>query len=421
MLGLPRGGVPVAFEVAAALGVPLDVIVVRKLGVPFQPELAMGAIGEDGVRIVNEEVVRRARRHARPSSPAVEARERLELARRAARFRGSHDRVSLAGRTALIVDDGIATGSTVRAACEVARAHGADPGDRGRAGRAARRGRAPAPGRRRGRRAREPGVVLRDRPVLRRLHADLRRRGRTTARTSRTSHAVGVRRRADGPRTGRSRRGGRDRRRPGRLAGHLTIPSGADGVVLFAHGSGSSRHSARNRFVADVLNRAGLGTLLFDLLTADEERDRSQRVRHRAARAATRRRDALAARAAARPVTPRSATSARAPAPPRPCGRQRDRGADVAAVVSRGGRPDLAGPRLAAVRAPTLLIVGGNDAGRARAEPQGPRPDALRDGAARSSRARRTSSRSRARSQPRPSSPATGSSTTSAWVRQPSG
>lgn len=124
VLGLPRGGVPVALEVARALGAPLDVIVVRKLGVPFQRELAMGAIGEGGTRVINGEIMRLA--HVSPAElAAVEERERIELERRALRFRGSRPRVSLAGRTALIVDDGIATGSTARAACQVARALGA--------------------------------------------------------------------------------------------------------------------------------------------------------------------------------------------------------------------------------------------------------------------------------------------------------
>lgn len=124
VLGLPRGGVPVAFEIANALRAPLDVIIVRKLGVPSQPELAMGAIGEGDVQIVNDEVVRRAR--VDPSEfAAIEARERQELARRAARFRGNNERVPMAGRTALVVDDGIATGSTAQAACLVARAQGA--------------------------------------------------------------------------------------------------------------------------------------------------------------------------------------------------------------------------------------------------------------------------------------------------------
>lgn len=124
VLGLPRGGVPVAAEVARALDAPLDVIVVRKLGVPFQPELGMGAIGEDGVRIVNEEIVRLAS-VSEAALATVEARERAELERRARRFRGDRPRIPLTGCTAVIVDDGIATGSTARAACQVARAHGA--------------------------------------------------------------------------------------------------------------------------------------------------------------------------------------------------------------------------------------------------------------------------------------------------------
>jgi putative phosphoribosyl transferase len=124
VLGLPRGGVPVAFEVAQELGAPLDVIVVRKLGVPFQPELAMGAIGEGGIRIINHEVVRGS--WIAPEEIAgVERRERQELERQARRFRAGRDRVDVTDRTAVVVDDGVATGSTARAACEVARGQGA--------------------------------------------------------------------------------------------------------------------------------------------------------------------------------------------------------------------------------------------------------------------------------------------------------
>jgi putative phosphoribosyl transferase len=124
VLGLPRGGVPVARQVADALHAPLDVIVVRKLGVPYQPELGMGAIGEDDALVVNDDIVRMAGVSDEVLA-AVEARERTELERRARRFRGSRPRISLEGKIALIVDDGIATGSTARAACQVARAHGA--------------------------------------------------------------------------------------------------------------------------------------------------------------------------------------------------------------------------------------------------------------------------------------------------------
>jgi uncharacterized protein (TIGR00369 family) len=121
ILGLPRGGVAVAAEVARALAAPLDIILVRKLGVPAQPELGMGAIGESGARVINPDVVRYA--HVSEAQLAeVERRERAELERRAHRFRGGVPHEPLAGRIAVIVDDGIATGSTARAACQVARA-----------------------------------------------------------------------------------------------------------------------------------------------------------------------------------------------------------------------------------------------------------------------------------------------------------
>lgn len=124
VLGLPRGGVPVAAEVGAALSAPLDVIVVRKLGAPFQPELAMGAIGEDGVRVENEEVVGSSGVSAMEFE-AIAERERAELNRLALRYRERRARFDLEGRCAVVVDDGIATGSTARAACQVARAQGA--------------------------------------------------------------------------------------------------------------------------------------------------------------------------------------------------------------------------------------------------------------------------------------------------------
>jgi len=124
VLGLPRGGVPVAAEIAHALGAPLDVLVVRKLGLPAQPELAMGAIGEGGVRVLNQTVVRTTG-VSEADLARVEAVERAELARQAGRFRDDRPPVVLAGRTALIVDDGIATGATALVACQVARALGA--------------------------------------------------------------------------------------------------------------------------------------------------------------------------------------------------------------------------------------------------------------------------------------------------------
>lgn len=123
VLGLPRGGVLVAYEVALALNAGLDVIVVRKLGLPSEPDLAMGAIGEGGVRVVNEEVIY-ATGMSDGELAAVESRERQELERRVARLRRDRAQAQLQGRVVLVVDDGIATGSTARAACQVARARG---------------------------------------------------------------------------------------------------------------------------------------------------------------------------------------------------------------------------------------------------------------------------------------------------------
>lgn len=121
---LPRGGVPVGFEVAKALDCPLDVVVVRKVGVPYQPELAMGAVAEGGVVIRNEEVLSAARISDAEFESAVELAG-LELNRRLAAYRDVADPVEPADRTVIVVDDGLATGSTAMAALAAARTRGA--------------------------------------------------------------------------------------------------------------------------------------------------------------------------------------------------------------------------------------------------------------------------------------------------------
>jgi putative phosphoribosyl transferase len=348
VLGLPRGGVPVAAEVAGVLGAPLDVILVRKLGVPVQPELGMGAIGEGDVRIINPEVV--AITHVTAGEiAAVERRERAELERRARRFRGDRPRTPLTGRTAIVIDDGIATGSTARAACQVARAQGAV--------RVVLAVPVAPPS------ARTALADAADEVICLETPRHFLAIGEWYQDFSQTSDGEVVRllRLAAGeahpvPAGGEVVIAAG----PARLAGQLTRPGSGAGIVLFAHGSGSSRHSPRNRFVAGVLADAGLGTLLFDLLTPAEEGDRANvfDIGLLAGRLAAVTRwlheqpDLAGARVGYFGASTGAAAALWAAAEP---------GSEVAAVVSRGGRPDLAMERLAQVRAPTLLIVGALD------------------------------------------------------------
>jgi putative phosphoribosyl transferase len=125
VLGLARGGVPVAFEVARALASPLDVLVVRKLGVPFHTELAFGAIGEEDTRVLDTEMIQRLGLSRKRVKATIE-RERIELTRRVELYRSNRTALELLGRTVIVVDDGLATGATARVALEIARTRGAE-------------------------------------------------------------------------------------------------------------------------------------------------------------------------------------------------------------------------------------------------------------------------------------------------------
>jgi putative phosphoribosyl transferase len=125
VLGLARGGVPVACEVARALASPLDVLVVRKLGVPFHTELAFGAIGEEDTRVLDTEMIQRLGLSRKRVKATIE-RERIELTRRVELYRSNRTALELLGRTVIVVDDGLATGATARVALEIARTRGAE-------------------------------------------------------------------------------------------------------------------------------------------------------------------------------------------------------------------------------------------------------------------------------------------------------
>ncbi|MFD5029833.1 phosphoribosyltransferase family protein [Streptomyces sp. NPDC058405] len=354
VLGLPRGGIPVAYEAARALAAPLDVITVRKLGVPVRPELGFGAIGEDGVLILNDEVVRAARLGPRDCA-AVEQAERTALRASLRRYRGERPPAGLAGRTAVIVDDGVATGSTASAACRVARARGA--------ARVVLAVPVASPRALEWLRGEADDVVCLYAP------AGFGSVGQWYADFAQTTDGEVAGLLASGASAGSSTDRAAEEHRPvesdvvvragrTRLPGNLNLPEGARGVVVFAHGSGSSRHSPRNRAVATALNRAGLGTLLFDLLTPEEARDRANvfdipLLARRLTLATGWLRDELAGPVCYFGASTGAAAALTSAAEP---------DADIAAVVSRGGRPDLAADRLTAVRAPTLLVVGGADA-----------------------------------------------------------
>ncbi|MGE5292022.1 MAG: phosphoribosyltransferase, partial [Micromonosporaceae bacterium] len=359
ILGLPRGGVPVAFEVAKTLHAPLDVLVVRKLGVPFQPELGMGAVGEGGIRVINPDVVRMAQL-SEDEVAAVEERERREVERRVRRLRAGMSHIPLVDRTVIVVDDGVATGSTARAACRVARAQHArkvvfaTPVGAEEAVKSLRND--------------ADEVICLEVPAL---FFSIGEWYEDFTQTS-DQRVVDLLRRAAAwpvvvttPQPGAAPRH-QDSKDPevtvtaggSELSGTLTISAGATGIVVFVHGSGSSRFSPRNQYVASVLGEAGLGTLLFDLLAPAEELDRARvfDIPLLAARLAAVT-DWLRGQpgAAGAPIGYFGASTGAAAA----LWAAAEPGAGIAAIVSRGGRPDLAGARLAAVRAPTLLIVGG--------------------------------------------------------------
>lgn len=351
---LPRGGVPVAVEVARALGAPLDLILVRKIGAPGAPEVALGAVVDGGnpQTVINEDV----RRRSGADDAFLErarARELTELERRRTRYLGDRAQVDPRGRTAIVVDDGLATGATMKAALIAMRRQGAAkvvvavpvaPRDALKEI------------------GEQPDLVVCAHPAVHfagvgAFYDDFHQLT--------DEETVGLLRRywtdePDAPGGGQAPTRRQVSVPPHGLAGDLRVPAAPRGLVLFAHGSGSSRLSPRNAAVAETLNAQGFATLLLDLLTPAEAQDRGNVFDI-----------PLLAERVVEATLYLSGEPDVADLPLGLFGASTGAGAAllaaaelgerVAAVVSRGGRPDLAGPRLAAVRSPTLLIVGGDD------------------------------------------------------------
>jgi putative phosphoribosyl transferase len=357
VLGLPRGGVPVAREVARRLQAPLEVFLVRKLGAPGREELALGAIASGGFCFLNDSVVA-SLRVSRQVIDRIIAREQTELERRELAYR-TRPATELRDRVVILVDDGLATGASMRVAVMAVRQR--------HPARVVVAAPVAAPETFQEFQGEVDEIVCVETPdnfrgvgqwyedfeqtsddEVRRLLAEADKLPSAALTESPSPLDADVQVPAGSV----------------LLQGRLAIPDGASGVVIFAHGSGSSHHSPRNRFVADALRQAGLGTLLFDLLSpAEESMDReTARLRFDIALLAERlicSVDWLAGRteAAKLPLglfgASTGAAAALLAAARRP-GLAR-------AVVSRGGRPDLAGAALGDVSAPTLLIVGGDD------------------------------------------------------------
>ncbi|WP_246705609.1 erythromycin esterase family protein [Rhizobium sp. P40RR-XXII] len=348
---LPRGGVPVALEIARALHAPLDLILVRKIGAPGVPEVALGAIvdGASPETVINEDV-RRLSRADDVYLQHAKQRELAELERRRALYLGNRAQVEPTGHTAIIVDDGLATGATAKAALIAAKSRGAAK------------------------------VILAipvapaETLVEMRQHADMV----VCLHPATSFQGVGsfyqdFHQLTDEETIGLLRQGWAEvdqaaaasmKRQiavpPLGLVGDLSMPADPRGIILFAHGSGSSRLSPRNIAVAESLNAQGFATLLLDLLTVNEARDR--RNVFDIPLLAERLLEAVIWIGAEPDIADLPlglfGASTGAGAAMLAAAGLRDR---VAAVVSRGGRPDLAAERLAEVEAPTLFIVGGGD------------------------------------------------------------
>ncbi len=364
VLGLPRGGVPVAYEVARELDAPLDVCVVRKIGAPIQPELGIGAVSEGDALYVDRDTMRLVGVSDEELADLV-ATKQTEVAERIQAFRRGAPPVAVQGRTVIVVDDGIATGGTARAALQTLLARGAQRVVLAVPVAASR--------------TLEELAGIADEIVCPHPKDAFRAVGLWyddfTATTDDEVIELLERARRERARHEQPRRTSERVRVPiersveipiheGVLEAQLTVPPDAIALVVFAHGSGSSRLSPRNQYVAGELQRHRFATLLLDLLTSEEELvdSNTRQLRFDVALLASRLVVAMGwaeqePELQALPIALFGASTGAAAA----LLAAAERPSVVRAVVSRGGRPDLAGTALRDVRAPTLLIVGGRD------------------------------------------------------------
>jgi putative phosphoribosyl transferase len=348
---LPRGGVPVAVEVAKRLAAPLDLLLVRKVGAPRNPEVALGALveGADEQIVINEDVRQLSGADDTYIARAV-AEQRAELERRKALYLRNRTRPDPRGKTVVVIDDGLATGATMKAALIGLKRMGparivvALP---------------VAPKQALDDIAAQADDIICIYPVssfrgVGAFYRDFHQLSDDETVTLLNSHS---------PQTSQKVNGTHKRQvsiPPLGLKGDLAVPHNPKGVILFAHGSGSSRRSPRNTYVAEKLNDEGFATLLFDLLTPEEGTDRRNvfdipLLADRMVEASiwiTSEPDLEDLPLGVFGASTGAAAALVAAAELK--GR-------VAAVVSRGGRPDLAMDFLPQVHGPTLLIVGGRD------------------------------------------------------------
>jgi putative phosphoribosyl transferase len=363
IFALPRGGVPIGYEIAKKMGAPLEVLVVRKIGAPFNPEYGIGAITEDGSYWIDPYSSTAARATQNDIERTVN-REFAEVTRRIVQYREGLPLPNVVGRTVIVVDDGLATGVTARVACHYLKSLGAKnvilavPVCSARTASALRQSED------------ADEVICLHEPELfyavGQFYEDFEQTSDeeviallSDVRSFATVSAL-HREEAQAGTPSFSKKEVRIKEGGITLPGSISIPSSAKGLVIFAHGSGSSRLSPRNQQVAGALVEAGLATLLFDLLTEEESWDRLNvfDIPLLASRLV------LATKWVRRQKfgkgTPLGyfGASTGAAAALFAAAELQDR---ISAVVSRGGRPDLAIPKLHLVTAPTLLIVGGSD------------------------------------------------------------